>query len=327
MRSPSTRPGAPRRSAVRPSTLFDVPGDTLNRDYMRLRDVTEALDPTLPGHRDYLTGLWRRAERYLDNNFRSAFVHETDQRFFEMRLVCAMLDLGFELEPAAEGRPDVATRLRSGQRLWIEAVAPGRGSADNPDRAPDLVAGRFRAMPADRLLMRYTQAILSKRDRFAAYMAAGVVGPDDLRVIAVSSGGLWPYVGSAGLPHGLSAVIPLGQDHVVIDPTTLETVSVAHDRRDEIVRSNGSPISTLGFFSPAFELVSGVIFDSARIGGFNQQHRRRFSSISNPWASARLPPGFFPLGTEFTLTNRGDDAYELTEFDHPTDGEVSDRFR
>lgn len=303
MRSPSTRSGAPQRSPVRPSTPFDVPGDALNRDYMQLRDVTTADDPTLPGHRDYLDGLWRRAERYLDSNFRSAFPRQTDQRFFEMRLVCALLDLAFELEPAAEGRPDVATRLVTGERLWIEAVAPGLGAAENSDRAPPLRPNRgFRPMPTERLLMRYVQALGSKRDAFGRYARAGVVRPGDRCVIAVSPGGLWPYVGSAGLPHGPSAVLPLGQERVILDRTSGDTLSIEHDRRNEVVRLSGASVSTAGFFFPDYALVSGVIFDSARAGGWGgQQGVKRFSSVHNPLASAPLPAGFFGCGTEYAL--------------------------
>jgi hypothetical protein len=67
-----------------------------------------------------------RAVPHPDGNFKSAFARNAAQRFWELRLAVTFLDLGYVLDAAAEGRPDLATWLPTGERLWAEAVAPTR---------------------------------------------------------------------------------------------------------------------------------------------------------------------------------------------------------
>ena len=112
-------------------TLFDRREENLSSTYERLRDTDDAGEIE---HRAYIDSLWRRASRYLDSNFCSAFARDPQQRYWELRLAAALLDLGFVLEQSGEGKPDIATRLPSGERLWVEAVAPTRGAEGNPDR-------------------------------------------------------------------------------------------------------------------------------------------------------------------------------------------------
>src|SRR6185437_7340378 len=117
-------------------TLFDQDGAGLDAIYLRLRDTDDASDAQ---QKTYIDGLWTRARPHLDRNFKSAFARNTAQRFWELRLAVTFLDLGYVLDAAAEGRPDLATWLPTGERLWIEAVAPTLGATNNPDRPADLI--------------------------------------------------------------------------------------------------------------------------------------------------------------------------------------------
>lgn len=97
-------------------TLFDLDPAGATEGYLRLREDGREED------RARLDEMYGRASAYLDANFRDQFVRATNDRFFELRLADALLDHGFELEIATAGRPDFATRLPDGRRLWLEAV-------------------------------------------------------------------------------------------------------------------------------------------------------------------------------------------------------------
>lgn len=88
-------------------TLFDQDGGDLDPTYLRLRDTDDASDAE---QKAYLDGLWTRARPHLDGNFKSVFARNTAQRFWELRLAVAFLDLGYALDAGGEGRPDLATR-------------------------------------------------------------------------------------------------------------------------------------------------------------------------------------------------------------------------
>jgi hypothetical protein len=244
----------------------------------------------------------------------------TAQRFWELRLAVAFLDLGYALDAGGEGRPDLATRLSTGERLWIEAVAPTLGAPNNPDRpAEPIPDGRFRPVPIKQILMRYTQALREKRDQFLAYRQAGVVAEGDRCVIAVSSAALWPHVSGVGLPRILSAVFPIGNDRITVDRGTLAVVQVEHEYRGEVFRAGGAGISTAAFLTPEYATISGVIHDSARPAGWRQQGYGRFVSASNPTTTAPLPPGYFALGEEYR-SGRDRDGFSLRRIEHRMDG-------
>ncbi|KAF0105080.1 MAG: hypothetical protein FD144_989 [Rhodospirillaceae bacterium] len=298
-------------------TLFDEWGAGLHPVYERLRDADDAGDVE---QKMYLDGLWRRAQGHLDSHFKSAFAHQIHQRFWELRLTAALLDLGYSLEPGADGRPDFATKLPGGERLWIEAVSPSLGSAANPDRPADLIPnGGFRATPVEQLLMRYTQALQEKRDRFQNYREAGVVAEGDRCIIAVNSGGLWPYVEGVGLPRILSAVFPIGEEQITIDLTSGSTLSVEYPLRGEVVRANGAPISLTAFLHPSYACISGLISDSARVTGWRQQGNARFVSAANPTATVPLPQACFRLGAEYHYVQDAE-GFSLQRVEHQLEG-------
>jgi hypothetical protein len=298
-------------------TLFDQYGPGLNSIYERLRDAENASDAE---QKAYLDGLWTRVRPHLDDHFKSAFAHDTIQRFWELRLAAAFRCLGYPLDCGGEGRPDFATRLPTGERLWVEAVAPTLGAANNPDRPGDLIpGGRLRPVPIEQILMRYTQALSQKRDRFLAYRQAGVVTEGDRCVIAVSSAALWPHVEGVGLPRILSAVFPIGNERVVVDRRTFAVVGADHEYRGEVFRVGGAEIPTTAFLSPEYAVISGLIHDSARPTGWRQQGNARFVSANNPIATARLLPGYFGLGEEYCSASDGD-GFSLHRIEHRMDG-------
>lgn len=291
-------------------TLFDQQGDGLSLAYQRLRDDESCMAADL---RDLLDAQWRAAEAYLDTNFRTAFSRETAQRFWELRLISLLMAQGFDLEPARQNRPDVSTRLPDGRRLWIEATAPTLGAATNPDRPPELRRG-FQAVPVERLLLRLSQGIYDKTQRLRRYREQEIIAPDDVVVIALSSGDHWPYIEAPDHPRIINVVFPIGNERVVIDSATGDVLHVEHSLRSEVVRVNGERIPMTAFDSPASADISGLIYDFARPVALGQQDWKRFFTIENPYAQAPLPRHYLPVGRAYWV----DGDRQLRWYDHPS---------
>jgi hypothetical protein len=279
-------------------TLFDQYGRGLTESFERIRDSEGELAAE---HRAMLDDQWYAARDFLDRNFKTAFARETAQRFWELRLVNAMLAQGFELEPAAENRPDIATRLRDGRRLWIEATAPTLGAANNPDQPPPLVEGRMVPVPVERILLRLSQGIWDKTRRLRRYRADGIVLNGDCTVIALSSGAQWPYIEAPDHPRILSVLFPIGDQRLIIDRATDEVVRVEHSYRDAVVRANGELIAMTVFDTPSSADISGLIYDFSRVQGVRQQDFGRFFTIDNPFAAEPLPHDYLALGHAYRV--------------------------
>ncbi len=293
--------------------LFDLDPAGATEAYLRLLGDGREED------RARLDEMYERASAYLDGNFRDQFVRATNDRFFELRLADALLDHGFELEIAAAGRPDFATRLPDGRHLWLEAVGLSWGRPDNPDRAPALREG-FQAAPVRQALLRMTSALKEKRDRFRNYLKAGVVGAEDVCVIAMSSGGLYPHAEGVGLPRIVSAVLPFGDEKITIDRATGEVVEITHERKEALTKANGSAVPTTAFETPEeYGQISAVLHDTAHLGTWRGDLQpKRWVTVHNPTAKVPLPDDLFGWGAryraaivngDFVLTsNEADDA-------------------
>jgi hypothetical protein len=291
-------------------TLFDLGFDGASDIYRRMRQ------PEREDDRAMLDAMYDRARPYLDANFKDQFARATNDRFFELRLVTALVDEGFVLEGAQEGRPDIATRLTDGRRLWIEAVSLSWGAPTNPDAPPPLHEG-FQPAPIKSALMRHTNALREKRNKFRLYRRNGVVKDEDCCVVAMSSGGLHPHVEGVSLPRVVSAVLPFGDEVVTLNKGTLEVVAIHNEHRPEVLKANGSPIPMTAFLDPKeYGQISAILHDTAFIstwpGGLQPN---RWVTVHNPTANVPLPPEMFPWGKRFQTITRGRQRFVV---EHPS---------
>ena len=276
------------------TTLFDLDIAAATEIYRRMRAEGREED------RARFDALFERARPNLDSNSKDQFARCTNDRFFELRLVTTLLDHGFELDPAQEGRPDIGTRLADGRKLWIAAITLSWGRPDNPDRPP-AIGQRFQPAPIREALLRHTAALKEKRDKFRTYREKGVVAPEDCCVVAMSSGGLHPHVEGVGLPRVVSAVLPFGDEVVTIDRGSGEVLEVSHEHRPEIRNARDAPVATTAFEDPeAYGLISAVLHDSAFISTWpGDLQPNRWVTVHNPTASAPLPEDLFPWGRRY----------------------------
>jgi hypothetical protein len=111
--------------------LFGVQGDDLAQGYATLRDTD--LKNNRPFKSEVIR-LWQPFFPYADSNFVEEFARNMHQRYWEMYLGCALLDLGLDLQIQNDNAgPDHCINYE-GQKIWFEAIAPTKGDDDNCDQ-------------------------------------------------------------------------------------------------------------------------------------------------------------------------------------------------
>src|SRR5689334_10605510 len=110
---------------------FFSEGDARDPGYVFQRD-----SPERKHVRDAIECMWVRFAPYCADDL-SHFVSDArasfNQRTWELRLACTMLDKGFELRKPPKDGPDICA-IADGKPLWIEATAPRPGTG--PDAPP-----------------------------------------------------------------------------------------------------------------------------------------------------------------------------------------------
>jgi hypothetical protein len=158
--------------------------------------------------------------------------------------------------------------------------------------------------------MRYTSALSEKRRKFSAYMQQGVVRPDDLRIIAISGGGLRSYGEGLEPPYIVRAVFPIGNMYAALSRESGEIVETGHHFQPSVRRRSGAEISTASFLEPEYAIVSGIVFDAKRLTSFPQPSPSSFIAVRNPLALSPLPPGTIQRGREYWAVEDGE-GYRL----------------
>lgn len=134
--------------------------------------------------RAYVESLWERFEPLADPHFHDQATRDFHRRFWEMHLACQLLDHGFHVESNAHG-PDIRVDRNGTPPIWIEAVAPSRGTGD--DAVPEVRwDGKAVRVPDDEVVLRIRSAIEAKYSRRLSYVDEGVIGDDEPYVVAVN---------------------------------------------------------------------------------------------------------------------------------------------
>lgn len=258
--------------------------------------------------RQHVEKLWHKFKPYADSHFIDEFRRNPDQRYWEMYLGCCLLDKGFNLTPQKKG-PDFNFDV-DGKRVWIEAVTATVGQEGSPDRVPDLVlvseGGGAQEVPRNKIILRYRAALDEKEKKFKSYMKDGMVGKDDIKVIAISSAPIRGWSKGGTHPYILSAVFPIGQPYLSLQPKTGKVVGQGHHFQPAVTKTNGAQVETLFFSDPAHSDISAVIYSNADIGNPASTPGNDFLIIHNPLATTPLPLGLLPYGWEYWAEDEGD---------------------
>ena len=220
--------------------LFFLPGHAQDVAYLNTRD-----HPRGEESRAFCETLWVRYHTLADPHFREDARNHFLQRFWEMYLAVTLLERGLRVERCGDEGPEFFV-LVGGRRLWIEAVAPGPG--EGPDRVPEVVyGGNFVEIPVEKILLRFTNALTEKRNRYLAALSKGIIAPEDMYLLALNSRRI-PYAPyESSMPYFLQAFLPIGPLKAEFDVKTGDMTDSFYGYRPVVRKLKGAEVSTRTF--------------------------------------------------------------------------------
>jgi hypothetical protein len=286
--------------------LFDLEGADLDPGYLNLRTAELPVEQAIKAE---LEAMWVRFEPYADADFAAAFARDPDPRFWEMYLGCALLDAGKRLQPRAnrpegQGNPDFCV-IDGDRRIWIEAIAPDVGDPGE-DQVPDLVmaedGGGAQVQPLRQIHLRITSALWTKKRALEQYRVDGVIGEQDVCLVAIGGGRFALQAAGEDFPTALSAVYPIGDEFVRVNRDNHQVVAHGYHRAEVIERAAGN-IPRTAFFDGRFAHVSGLIWSRASIGNMYRA-ARPMSLIHNHASENPMPRGWTAWEMEYAAVPR-----------------------
>ena len=293
------------------TSLWDIQGNDLDRAYFNIRLARHPIEQAL---RLSFDEMWKVYEPYADRDFRQAFARDIDARHWEMYLGYRLLQSGKALVPVSQrhrkgGQPDICIQEGS-DSIWIEAIAPTKG-----DAGPDEVRGPIKdadgigvgMAPKRQALLRITSALWTKHKFIERYLKSGVIGPNDVRLIAIGAGRFGVYASDDPLPLILSAIFPIGNQYFSIDVNTFELIKTGFAHSAEIPRKGGI-VPRDAFLTSEFAPISGVIWSRASIGNMSSEVRP-LTLVHNPMATIPMNKLWGVWDREFVATHKGDEEW------------------
>ncbi|MDH3505328.1 MAG: hypothetical protein OEM58_12475 [Nitrospirota bacterium] len=249
-------------------------------------------------HKRFVEDLWCRFHHLADTHFREDARNHFSQRFWEMYLAVALLDHGFNLGHQKDEGPEFYASVGN-SRIWFEAIAPGPG--EGPDQVPQIVFGEGDEVPIERILLRFTNALTEKRQRYAASLDKGIISPEDHYVLAINSEGIRHEPCGNSMPYFIQAFLPFGPLTISIDTKTGEVKDSFHRYRPAVLKKSGSSVSTRAFLDQDASFCSAVLHSGVDCANHPVHLGGDFSLLHNPNAQRPLDVAVFDWCEQFTF--------------------------
>jgi hypothetical protein len=264
------------------------------------------------GHREFIEELWIRYEPYCpDTHFEKQIREQFHQRAWEAYLACLLLDGGHELRKTSSEGPDLC--IESEIPVWIEAIAVEPGNSEDRVKTQkerrdtsisqiedeDVWIGE---LPSEEsLILRCTSAMALKSRKFKNYKSKGIVGCDDICLVAISLGkleGASMYFSTRPESIFLKAFFGIGEEYVAYTPHSGSGIRHGHHHRPTVSKASGNTVSACQFLSDDATHVSGLLGTCVDI--FNASgNPSEILLVNNPKALSPLSPRMVNIGTEF----------------------------
>lgn len=242
--------------------------------------------------------LWEQFHPYADSNFVDSFAAAVLERYWEMYVGCVLLGLGLQLVPMSDRKsqgPDILINL-DGKSLWIECICPKPG--EGPDQLHQPKSSGW--VPTDKILLRLSSALDTKRKVFDRYLKHGWILESDYTFIAIGGEQLGWRVDSDP-SYAVRSTYGIGDETVTFSREEPDNVKRGHSRRPAIDKSNGVGISMTPFQDETFENISGAIFDMAGLWNPRPKLGETFKTVHNSNARNKLDADVFTCGTEYVV--------------------------
>lgn len=282
--------------------LLFFPGSA-SKPYEAIRD-----DPEVAPTKAFLENLWTQFRSYADCDFLPAIRKEGDfyQRLWELHLGGTLLRKGYDLAKVGKKGPDFLVTLDH-KKAWIEAITPKAGTTK--DAVPLLRWNSVEAqeIPETQILLRFTNAIDEKWKKYKKYSEEGIISPDDCYIIAIS----WSDrcysrtpLRTNSVPYIIRAVLPYGTEIASFNKGSDDSSEIFSLYREQIEKTEGSPISTNIFLREEYSGISAIIYSEENLTNFPdinipENLGKSFLYLHNPLAKNKLPIGAFKFCKEY----------------------------
>lgn len=277
--------------AINTTHLFFSKDSAPDPFYACVRD-----DPSRKDDRNFVEELWQEYAPYAEPEFLEDAKRDFHAKIWEMYLACVFLKNGFQLQKKTKKEgPDICLLTQS-KLIWIEAIAPGSGTG--ADAVPGYDVSKT---PKDKVLLRFTSAIIEKHKKYQNYIRDKIISTDDTYIIAVN-GGIVPH---AIVVDIVSCLFSYGNPVVIFDKRTMKQVDFRHEYRDTIKKSNDAPVSTNIFEDETYNGISAVLYSVSNVVIHPKNIGTEIQFVLNHLAKNKLPLGIFPFGRECWMENDG----------------------
>ena len=246
--------------------------------------------------RSFLLATWKsfNHEGLAKGNFVSDLISKNDsklfQRLWEMVLALHLIEQGFKIQSNESG-PDFSFEI-DGKKVWVEAIAP-----EPCDAIKERRNRQGGPVPYEQILLRWTSALASKRQRFLEYRDKGIVRSGDVCIIAINGHMLEERRGISMLPYAVETAFPIGPLAVNINKRTLEYSDLYNSERRFVQKPSGANVSTDSFLNQENCYISAVVGCSNCWTPLPEYHE--MSIVHNPFADSRFPHRQFGAKFEY----------------------------
>jgi len=270
-------------------------GPCEDRGYENTRDHPCGIE-----HKHFVEYLWCRFQHLADIHFREDARNHFSQRFWEMYLAVVLLEHGFKLEHQRDDGPDFYASVGN-SRIWFEATGPGPG--EGPDQVPQLVFGEVAEVPIEKILLRFTNALAEKGQKYAESLAKGIVSQKDHYVLAINSERIRHAPDGNSIPYFIQAFLGFGPFAFAIDPKTGEVTDSGYQYRPAVLKKSGSSVSTRAFLDQDASFCSAVLHSGVDCANHPDQLGGDFSVLHNPNAQRPLGNEVFDWCNQYFYTD------------------------
>jgi hypothetical protein len=275
------------------STLFEAFQTPIDPKYSLVRD-----DPRFQEQKLFLENLWSVFAPFADPNYKSELANKFHPRFWEMYLACTLIEMGFQLIPRTSSYgPDIQINL-NGRNLWIEATAPDAGTGDDAvpgyPNSDDFI--QWTRVPEEQIILRLTNSLYKKCQKYHEYVSSGLVSENDLFVIAINGFDV-PHISSEDeIPLIVKSVLPFGDLTITLDINEMKPTDEFYKYREYIQKKSGANVLTKTFQDPSYSFISGLIYSTAELWNRPIRLGEDFLFVHNPIANQILDKGWIGRG-------------------------------
>ena len=163
-------------------------------------------------------------------------------------------------------------------------------------------------IPTERILLRFTQALVDKQKKYMDSLKKGIVSDKDAYVLAINAREIPHARFGNTMPFFVQAFLPIGPLAVAIDPTTATMVESFYQYREQVKKLSGESVSTRAFLDPEFAFCSAVLHSAVDCVNRPRDFGGDFCVLHNPNATHQLDQILFSGARQLSV--RGGELVE-----------------